>query len=237
MYCSNCGKKLSPDDFFCSNCGTPVLRQGLFDDDNAHEDAFDETRLFTAEELGKFLSEDEALVQDDANTPSQQPAEAAFQAAQEAPKATAQQQAAMANGSVTQEKIAKSGAAAKAAAVGAASAFAGKFKSKLGDMKAKQAEKKQTQAETQTGAAQAAPNMAVEPDVYAEPVIEEPIVASEKSDGPVSIKKVILPVIVLGVIIGLVIGLVLIQPWKSSDGEQTTPTDEQTAVSTIMLVE
>ena len=59
MYCSNCGKKLSEDDFFCSNCGTPVLRQNLFNDndDEANEDAFEETRLFTAEELGQFLND------------------------------------------------------------------------------------------------------------------------------------------------------------------------------------
>lgn len=70
MYCSNCGKKLSEDDFFCSNCGTPVLRQNLFNDkdDESNEDAFEETRLFTAEELGQFLNdqpEDTAPVAED----------------------------------------------------------------------------------------------------------------------------------------------------------------------------
>ncbi len=234
MYCSNCGKKLSPDDFFCSNCGTPVLRQGLFDDDNTHEDAFEETRLFTAEELGKFLSEDDAMAQNNAEVSSKQPAEAAYQAVQEEPQITSQ---AAASESTTQEKVAKSSAAAKAAAVGVASAFAGKFKSKLGDMKAKQAEKKQAQAEAKANAAQVVSNQEAEPEMAAQPLTEEPVVASEKNDGSVSIKKVILPVIVLGVIIGLVIGLVLIQPWKSSEGESTTPTDEQTAVSTIMLIE
>ena len=62
MYCSNCGKKLSPDDYFCSNCGTPVLRQGLFDDDDsdAHEDAFEETRLFNS--IFSILLKESSLV-------------------------------------------------------------------------------------------------------------------------------------------------------------------------------
>ena len=92
MYCSNCGKKLSPDDYFCSNCGTPVLRQGLFDDDNsdAHEDAFEETRLFTAEELGQYLNDDEELAK--AHEAQSQAAHAQAQAA-EPEKATASQPA------------------------------------------------------------------------------------------------------------------------------------------------
>lgn len=226
MYCSNCGKKLSPDDYFCSNCGTPVLRQGLFDDTDAnnHEDAFEETRLFTAEELGKYLNEDEESLDKDV---IQQPVSADREAAQEMPKRAA-----------SSEKMADKGAEAKAAAaemMGAASAFAGKFKGKFGDFKAKQAEKKhareearQAKASAEANARETAPQqMAQDDDDY----LIEPV--SVEQDTSVSAKKVILPVIVLGLIIGLVIGLVLIQPWQNSDNANA----DDTAVAAAMLEE
>lgn len=226
MYCSNCGKKLSPEDYFCSNCGTPVLRQGLFDDNDtdAHEDAFEETRLFTAEELGKYLND----IEDEEPVQAAQPEESIQQSRVQ----SAQTAAPTEHAAQTSDK----GAAAKAAAaemVGAASAMAGKFKGKLSTLKAKQAEKKQAQNEARAAKAVAAEEAAR----YEAPEEESysPEVVSESSDTPVSMKKIILPVVVLGLIIGLVIGLVLIQPW-SSGGDTGTAT-EQTAVSTAMLVE
>lgn len=71
MYCSNCGKKLSENDFFCSNCGTPVSRQNLFQDDdmvnsssNSENDA---TKLFTYEELNQYLEADQLSEIDNAS--------------------------------------------------------------------------------------------------------------------------------------------------------------------------
>ena len=218
MYCSNCGKKLSPEDYFCSNCGTPVLRQGLFDDGdtNAHEDAFEETRLFTAEELGQYLNDVEEEV---SVVQTQQPVAQMEQTPQAGSK------------NLTESSADKNVKAKVAAAemMGAANAFAGKFKGKLSDLKAKQAERKQSQIEAKT-------EEKIDPT--------ESLSAYEKDfndqdqtvgvDEPVSMKKVVLPVIVLGLIIGLVIGLVLIQPWSNNDDTTTT---NQTAMSTAMLVE
>lgn len=218
MYCSNCGKKLSPEDYFCSNCGTPVLRQGLFDDGDtdAHEDAFEETRLFTAEELGQYLNDVEEEV------PIVQAQQPAAQMEQE-PQAGSQKLT-----EISADKNAKAKVAA-AEMMGAANAFAGKFKGKLSDFKAKQAERKQSQIEAK----------AEEKTEPAESVLtyENDFNGAEEAaaaDEPVSMKKVVFPVIVLGLIIGLVIGLVLIQPWSNSDDTATT---NQTAVSTAMLVE
>lgn len=230
MYCSNCGKKLSPEDYFCSNCGTPVLRQGLFDDTDgdAHDDAFEETRLFTAEELGQYLND----YDDDHQTAEK--VEQPIASMQPAPHVDEQK------ASVKNDISDKSAAAKVAAAevMDAANVFAGKFKGKLSDIKAKQAEKKQAQAEAR--AAKAAEEK-ITPS--AEVVVESAdrtVPTAEKqekavSEEPLSVKKVILPVIVLGLIIGLVIGLVLIQPW--SNGGNDTNTTDQTAVSTVMLVE
>lgn len=226
MYCSNCGKKLSPEDYFCSNCGTPVLRQGLFDDTDgdAHDDAFEETRLFTAEELGQYLND----YDDDHQTAEK--VEQPIASMQPAPHVDEQK------ASVKNDISDKSAAAKVAAAemMDAANVFAGKFKGKLSDIKAKQAEKKQAQAEARAAkAVEEKTTPSVESAESAAPAVEK----QEKtvSEEPLSVKKVILPVIVLGLIIGLVIGLVLIQPW--SNGGNDTNTTDQTAVSTVMLVE
>lgn len=225
MYCSNCGKKLSPDDYFCSNCGTPVLRQGLFDDDDsdAHEDAFEETRLFTAEELGQYLNDDEELAKAhevQADTYAQQSTPVA------APETPAEQPAA--------DKAVASAKVAAAEMIGAAGAFAGKFKGKLGAMKAKQAEKKQAQEAARAEKAAQQPDYE-EPAPVATSYAEEEDVA-DTNDAPVSLKKIILPVIVLGLIIGLVIGLVVTQPW-SSGSDDTAETTNETTTGVVMMVE
>lgn len=231
MYCSNCGKKLSPDDYFCSNCGTPVLRQGLFDDDDsdAHEDAFEETRLFTAEELGQYLNDDEELAK--AHEAQSQAAHAQAQPAAEPEKATASQPA---------DKAVASAKVAAAEMVGAAGAFAGKFKAGLGAMKAKQAEKKQAQeAARAEKAAQQTSYEAPEEDPVSAYIAEEEVAqkkVSRQSDEPVSMKKIVLPVIVLGLIIGLVIGLVVTQPWSSGADDKAEATDEATT-GIVMMVE
>ena len=223
MYCSNCGKKLSPEDYFCSNCGTPVLRQGLFDDTDgdAHDDAFEETRLFTAEELGQYLND----YDDDHQTAEK--VEQPIASMQPAPHVDEQK------ASVKNDISDKSAAAKVAAAemMDAANVFAGKFKGKLSDIKAKQAEARAAKAaeEKITPSAEVVVESADRTASTAEK--QEKTVSEE----PLSVKKVILPVIVLGLIIGLVIGLVLIQPW--SNGGNDTNTTDQTAVSTVMLVE
>lgn len=223
MYCSNCGKKLSPEDYFCSNCGTPVLRQGLFDDTDgdANDDAFEETRLFTAEELGQYLNDY------DDDHQAEEKVEQPVASMQPAPHVDEQK------ASVKNDISDKSAAAKVAAAemMDAANVFAGKFKGKLSDIKAKQAEKKQAQAEARAAKA-AEENTTPSAESTASAVEKQEKTVSEE---PLSVKKVILPVIVLGLIIGLVIGLVLIQPW--SNGGNDTNTNDQTAVSTIMLVE
>lgn len=218
MYCSNCGKKLSPEDYFCSNCGTPVLRQGLFDDGDAdaHEDAFEETRLFTAEELGQYLNdvEEELPVVE-----TQRPVAQMNQAVQ-----TGSQKS---EDSGTDKNVKAKAAAAEM--MGAANAVAGKFKGKLSELKAKQAEKKQSQIETKVEEKREPAESIL---TYENDVNNQEDVAAV--DEPVSMKKVVFPVIVLGLIIGLVIGLVLIQPWSSNDETANT---NQTAVSTAMLIE
>lgn len=224
MYCSNCGKKLSEDDFFCSNCGTPVLRQDLFNDkdDESNEDAFEETRLFTAEELGQFLND--------------QPEEAAPVAEdlyQAAPQSMNQYQAPLqqdyqdyqqdyieepflAQDVVDEEpqSSAKKGVDAKevvSGALGSANAVMGKFKSRRQEAKAKKAEKKQSANNEVTTTGEA--------------VVEE-----ANDDGPISLKKIIIPVIVLGLIIGLVFGLILVQPWDNGD-------EADTATGAVMMVD
>lgn len=223
MYCSNCGKKLSPDDYFCSNCGTPVLRQGLFDDDDTNDDAFEETRLFTAEELGKYLNDDETLARE---------RESAEISSDEVPAAALEDEK-----TVKKEKSVTSGAAAKAAVAGVASTagmFADKFKGKLATMKDKQKEKKEAHSkqivtEEKSIAQAQADNVAQAPD---ESSMTKSTNTKAQDAEPVSAKKIVLPVIVLGLIIGLVIGLVLIQPW--SGGDDTT-TDEATTTGIIMM--
>ena len=218
MYCSNCGKKLSPEDYFCSNCGTPVLRQGLFDDGDtdAHEDAFEETRLFTAEELGQYLNDVEEEVP---VVETQRPVAQMNQAVQ-----TGSQKS---EDSGTDKNVKAKAAAAEM--MGAANAVAGKFKGKLSELKAKQAEKKQSQIETKVEEKREPAESIL---TYENDVNNQEDVAAV--DEPVSMKKVVFPVIVLGLIIGLVIGLVLIQPWSSNDETANT---NQTAVSTAMLIE
>ena len=70
--------------------------------------------------------------------------------------------------------------------------------------------------------------------------IAEEEVAQKKvscqSDEPVSMKKIVLPVIVLGLIIGLVIGLVVTQPWSSGADDTAEATDEATT-GIVMMVE
>ena len=113
--------------------------------------------------------------------------------------------------------------------MGAANAVAGKFKGKLSELKAKQAEKKQSQIETKVEEKREPAESIL---TYENDVNNQEDVAAV--DEPVSMKKVVFPVIVLGLIIGLVIGLVLIQPWSSNDETANT---NQTAVSTAMLIE
>ena len=223
MYCSNCGKKLSEDDFFCSNCGTPVLRQNLFNDndDEANEDAFEETRLFTAEELGQFLN-------DQPEEASSEPEEV-YQAA---PQSMNQYQAPLQQDYqdyqqdyieepfVAQEVVAeepqstaKKGVDAKvmvSGALGSANAAMGKFKARCQAAKAKKAEKKQLQNE--------------------ETVATVEVTAEDNADAPIPLKKIILPVIVLGLIIGLVFGLILVQPWSNDNNDET-------ATGTVMMVD
>ena len=233
MYCSNCGKKLSEDDFFCSNCGTPVLRQNLFNDsndDDAGNDAFEETRLFTAEELGQFLDDQPEEVASIVEEPYQ--SNQAYQYQQPVQEPVYREQPVYTEEPVyteppvvnsemavdtAQETPVKKGVDAKemmSGAIGSANAFMGKFKARHEDKKAKKAEKKQ--------AAAAEENVTV-----TEATIEE-----APADGPTPLKKIILPVIVLGLVIGLVFGLIIVQPWNN-DSEEAG----DTAVSTIMVAD
>ncbi|MDO4281373.1 MAG: zinc-ribbon domain-containing protein [Peptococcaceae bacterium] len=223
MYCSNCGKKLSEGDYFCPNCGTPVSRQGLFDDDQnnaTNDDAMEETRVFSAQDLEQFLKEDEEAAA--AFEEKERLAKAARQKdKQHAPKVSAEKVPDKEPSAKIEEDVKKEEVTASpkksidiGAKVGGAAAAAGvlgkKWKDKLGDAKVKRDEKKQEKvaekakkkvaaAEKKQAAAQAVPETA-EDDVK-----------------PVSFAKVAIPVVIFGVIIGLVFGLVLIQPWKSSE--------------------
>lgn len=190
MYCSNCGKKLSPDDYFCSNCGTPVLRQGLFDDDDsdAHEDAFEETRLFTAEELGQYLNDDEELAK--AHEASRKP----LMPRRRPPSRKKPPLRSQPIKPSPPPRLPPPRWWAQPAPL------PGKFKAGLGAMKAKQSEKKQAQeAARAEKAAQQTSYEAPEEDPVSAYIAEEEVAqkkVSRQSDEPVSMKKIVLPVIV-----------------------------------------
>lgn len=223
MYCSNCGKKLSEDDFFCSNCGTPVLRQNLFNDkdDESNEDAFEETRLFTAEELGQFLNdqpEDTAPVAEDlyqAAPQSMNQYQAPLQQDYQDYQQDYIEEPFLAQDVIAEETqmAEKKGVDAKemvSGALGSANAAMGKLKARRQEAKAKKSEKKKAASE--------------EVDSVAEASSEENV------DGPVPLKKIIIPVIILGLIIGLVFGLILVQPWDNGD-------EADTATGAVMMVD
>lgn len=225
MYCSNCGKKLSEDDFFCSNCGTPVLRQNLFNDkdDESNEDAFEETRLFTAEELGQFLNdqpEEAAPVAEDLYQAAPQSMnEYQYQAPLQQDYQDYQQdyieEPFLAQDARVEETqpAEKKGVDAKemvSGALGSANAAMGKFKARRQEAKAKKSEKKKAVSEDANVVAEAS--------------------SEEATDGPVPLKKIILPVIVLGLIIGLVFGLILVQPWDNGD-------EADTATGAVLMVD
>ena len=239
MYCSNCGKKLSPDDYFCSNCGTPVKRQGLFNDvGDAHEDQFEETRLFTAEELGQYLNDVEEMPVEeyDQAEPEKASQPLTDEIDQAAPNVLSSQD----------KKVdpAKAAGAAMAGAASAAGAFASKFKGKFGEMKARQAQKKQAAdaakaAEAVQESEPAFDQVELIEEDFSQVVQESPKKKAKGADlggndETISFKKIALPVIVLGLIIGLVIGLVIIQPWSGGDEEAGT---DPTAAAVINNIE
>ena len=239
MYCSNCGKKLSPDDYFCSNCGTPVTRQGLFnDEDDVHEDQFEETRLFTAEELGQYLNdvEEEPVSADLSDHADKDVSEIGTKAPQDRSSE---------NEPAKKDDAAKAAAAAMAGAASAAGAFAGKFKGKLSEIKAKQAEKKQTakavsandtsSQEMMSEADFEDPQLVSYPEEKSRPPRKNKKAAKPVSAEAVSFKKIAFPVIVLGLIIGLVIGLVIIQPWSSAENEDAAA--EDVAAGVVLNIE
>lgn len=240
MYCNNCGKKLSKDDFFCSNCGTPVLRQNLFDDqdDDSFADSFEETRLFTAEELGKYLEdvpEENVGVADynkgysDKNVDAYQPAQMAAPIIDDV-KNLGQ------NASI--ENISENNLIQKSKKkIGGFGSFVGSIKERLQDAEASEASQDDAYEEPVYNAPM---QEAVQ---FTESFAEENVAApqpekqkNKKEKKPSSFKKIVLPVILLGLIIGFVIGLILVQPWNN--GEDSGENQEnQDVVAAVAFVE
>lgn len=244
MYCSNCGKKLNADDFFCSNCGTPVLRQGLFDDNSeGSKDSFDETRLFSPEELGKLLEED---AQKTEKKDKKKPKVSAPKQSVVEPEPVEYKAAIQESLSEEIEAPQNDSAAKTAGASASAGAFAQRFKAKITEQKLAKAEQKQQKMAEKAqkmeeerlkkeAAAAAAVQEAVQvhADVYEEPAVDdyEEVIYDEGDDEliekpvkPLSFKMVALPVIVFGIIIGLVLGLIVTQPWANDEAADTTNT-------------
>ncbi len=187
MYCSNCGKKLSDDDFFCSNCGTPVSRQGLFEEETVTPDnhlsdlkeEFDlnETRLFNPE----LLKEPDALA-DIPEIPVIYFSEEDIQENHIPLSDYFSEHDIEEDSLLEDEKKSKKNFAS----------FIPGFLSNL---------KKEKSIDL------------VETDSFEED-------EADSYDESISLKKIMVPVIIIGIIIGLVLGMIMVQPWHK-DAEPT----------------
>ena len=256
MYCSNCGKKLNKDDFFCANCGTPVLRQGLFDDNNDQsKDSFDETRLFSSEELGKILQEDEKKTaekkQPRVTAPKVTPPPREIVEEKVNPLSAVEEAAEEVG--VSSQSEAPSATEEARAAQSAVLSFGSRFKAKLNDKKLEKAQAKQRkqeekaqQAEMERLQQEAAESAQQEAEAlsYADASDEVAVESYDevlyddneeavKPVKPLSAKAIVLPVVVFGIIIGLVIGLIVTQPWAGDE----TDTNTGVIVTTVEEVE
>lgn len=202
MYCSNCGKKLSSDDFFCSNCGTPVSRQGLFDDtsdvgENKIKFDLDETRLFDPESLEKAEKETNSVKIPIIYFPE---SDVSFHDTPIDNDEYIHDE--NVNQIVAFEENVEGGKDKNvfSALTGLWGAASNKIKKKKGVLYNQD-------------------NISYEHEEIASNFISE-----EQKDQyeSVSIKKIMVPVIILGVIIGLVIGLIVTKPWNSNDEPSPT---------------
>ena len=236
MYCNNCGKKLSKEDFFCSNCGTPVLRQNLFDDQDEDDfaDSFEETRVFTAEELGKYLddvTEEEKNPIDNNQKFNAQNAEPSSPVqntpfyGEEEYKLDAVASPENISDNIPQNDIKKK--------VGGFSAFIGGMKERLN--------KVNDQDESQEISSDSISEAQLDQPVYMDEAIDEgsediSVDKSPKEKKPSSFKRIVLPVILLGLVIGFVIGLILVQPWDNGE-ENTDAEGNGEVVAAVELLE
>lgn len=230
MYCSNCGKKLADGDYFCPTCGTPVSRQGLFDEDVETEitdEDFDETKIFDSDALNTFLNDDrqydidEDVQEEDqpihsfARFLSDQPRDPRdYIQAQEAEisKTESQSDNAFITGNAdTLSK--KNGKKQLLNAFGAMTSLLHNEKTK-----------KDQNSEYSLKAKEHHYDLNNHNDAITPIEESEKNVISKKgkaSSGGISMRKMILPIIVIGLIIGLVVGMTIVKPWKSENRQDT----------------
>lgn len=237
MYCSNCGKKLADGDYFCPNCGTPVSRQGLFDDEEdfpeLEEEELEQTRIFDNEALQAVLHDDALFVPEEDQVEAEEPPVRSFarflndphkdprpfidpQVSQPAGPADHQEEEegpaydsfVMGNTEGSQKKA--SGSSKLLGAVGAMTSLL------HADKKEKQDESVQDQAEPYFDIDDHVNDMPGIGDLEEE---DRPRKKEKDTSDSISMRKMILPIIVIGILIGLVAGMAIIQPWSKADNK------------------